>query len=179
MDIEALKFPIGTWKKPEKLSEDELTDCLERISSFSDRLLGHVLEIDDSLLDNKYRPDGWTARHVIHHCADSHMNAFIRTKLALTEDTPKIKPYFEDRWAAGKDYEVTPVTASLQIISGIHERWSHLLVTLSSKDFKKTYYHPEMEREVSLEEVVHMYAWHCDHHLEHVKNAVESGGKYN
>jgi len=179
MDIEKLMFPIGEWRKPDTVSPEALDKHIETISSFSDQLLALVLDKDEALLNNKYRPDGWTARQVIHHCADSHMNAFVRTKLAMTEDNPTIKPYNEAEWAVGKDYDVTPITASLQIISGVHQRWAHLLVTMSPEDFSRTYFHPEMDRKVPLDEVASMYAWHCKHHLEHVKNAVESEGKYN
>lgn len=179
MDIEKLKFPVGQWEKPDSVSSEEIDKHIEIISSFSDQLISLVLDKDEKLLNNRYRPDGWSARQVIHHCADSHMNAFVRTKLAMTEDTPTVKPYLEAVWAEGKDYEVTPITASLQIISGVHQRWAHLLVTMSPKDYSRAYFHPEMDRNVPLDEVSSMYAWHCQHHLAHVKNAIESEGKYN
>lgn len=117
-----------------------------------------------------YRPEGWNIRQVVHHCADSHANAYIRFKLALTEDRPTVKPYMEDRWALLPDSSL-PLAPSLQIIEGIHARWSFLMEKMQPQDWKKTFIHPEHGREMGLESVLALYAWHCRHHLGHIHQA--------
>jgi hypothetical protein len=118
------------------------------------------------LRDEPYRLGGWTRRTVVHHVADSHLNMYVRIKLALTEDEPTVKPYDENAWATLPD---GPVDLSLQLIESIHGRIVPLLKTLSDRDFDRQYDHPELLRRVSLREVVQMYAWHGDHHLAHVQ----------
>lgn len=118
-----------------------------------------------------YRPEGWTIRQVVHHCADSHSNAFTRFKLALTEENPSIKPYKENLWAELPDVTTAPVDWSLKIIANIHKRWVVLLKSMSIADFERTYFHPESNRVWKLFEVLALYAWHCNHHLAHVKQA--------
>jgi hypothetical protein len=122
-----------------------------------------VGELTSPQLDTLYK--NWTIRQIAHHLADSHINAFTRFKLALTEDVPTIKPYNETLWSELADAKSGPVEPSLAILDGIHARWSGLIDQLSSADFKREFHHPELGRQVSLAEALAMYAWHCEHHL--------------
>lgn len=133
-----------------------------------------TFKLTDKELDTTYRIDGWTIRQVIHHCADSHMNSFIRFKLALTEDNLVIKPYFEERWAELIDSKQMPITSSLNIIEGIHERWVILIKNLTSIDLKKTFIHPESGKRFYLDEIIGMYAWHSNHHLAQIVECKEN-----
>jgi len=119
-------------------------------------------------MDTPYREGGWTLRQVVHHCADSHMNAFCRFKLAMTEEKPVIKPYEEARWAALADSKNLPVDASLAILKGLHERWTVLMKSLREAERHRTFIHPEHGREISLQETIGLYAWHGEHHLAHI-----------
>ncbi|MBC7390699.1 MAG: putative metal-dependent hydrolase, partial [Opitutaceae bacterium] len=135
-----------------------------------------VIYLTDSQLDTSYRPEGWTIRQVVNHCADSHMNSLVRFKLALTEDKPIIKPYYEERWAELSDSKSMPVIPAIQMLHGIHSRWTILLKSLSDNDIKKTFIHPEHGKEFSIEENIGVYAWHCNHHLAHITTLKKSKG---
>ncbi|MEO8794912.1 MAG: YfiT family bacillithiol transferase, partial [Daejeonella sp.] len=115
-----------------------------------------------------YRPEGWTVRQVIHHLADSHMNAFIRFKLALTESNPTITPFDESLWADLPDGKKSPIDSSLKIIEGLHFRWTALLNSLSEDQFQRTYFHPDHGKKWTLENVLALYSWHSSHHLAHI-----------
>ncbi len=167
-NIEQLKYPVGKFIRKENYPIDEIMEMIKYIESFHGRIKSEVENLSDEQLDTPYRPDGWTVRQVVHHCADSHMNAFIRFKLAMTEDAPTIKPYIEDRWAKMPDTISTPIDASLMIIDGLHKRWSILLKAMSADDFERTYLHPQYERVFVLKEVLALYTWHCTHHLAHI-----------
>jgi hypothetical protein len=138
------------------------------IQEFPEEIIKETAELDNKQLDTAYRPEGWTIRQVVHHCADSHMNSFTRCKLALTEDTPTIKPYYEERWAELKDSKHLDITPSIQMLIGIHYRWVQLLRSLSATDLEKTFIHPEHGKHISLKENIAFYAWHCKHHLAHI-----------
>jgi hypothetical protein len=168
MDIEKLKFPIGKFDKPITITRDILNKWISDISTFHNRLSNEVSSLNDEQLDTFYRPEGWTIRQVIHHCADSHMNSLIRFKLALTEDQPTIKPYYEDRWAELIDTKSMPVLPSLKIIEGIHERWVMLLNNLTDEQYGRTFIHPEHGKTFRIDENIGLYAWHCNHHLAHI-----------
>ncbi|MFZ9846607.1 MAG: YfiT family bacillithiol transferase, partial [Flavobacteriales bacterium] len=115
-----------------------------------------------------YREMGWTIRQVVHHCADSHMNSLTRFKLTLTEDKPVVKPYWEDRWAELVDSKSMPISPSVQMLEGIHARWTVLLNSLSEQDLVKSFIHPEHGKEFRVDENIGVYAWHCNHHLAHI-----------
>lgn len=168
MNIEQLKFPIGKFEKPDLITKQMLNNWISDISSFPERIKNEVCGLTDVQLDTKYRPNGWTIRQVVHHCADSHMNSFIRFKLALTENSPTIKPYFEERWAELPDSKNLSIESSVKIIEGLHERWSFMLKNLSENDFQKTFIHPEHGKSFRLDENIGIYAWHCNHHLAHI-----------
>src|SRR5690606_40023431 len=123
-------------------------------------------------LAKRYRPEGWTIRQLVHHCADSHMNSFIRFKLTLTEETPTIKPYLEDLWAELPDASHLPIDSSLDVLKGLHHRWTALLKSLTEEDLKRQFIHPETNERISLETNIGIYAWNGDHHLAHMGQMV-------
>lgn len=171
MNLERLKYPIGHFECPETITSEQLNLWINDIATFPNRISKAVEHLDNDALNLNYRPEGWTIRQVVHHCADSHMNSLIRFKLALTEDSPAIKPYFEDRWAEMADEKAFPIEASLKIIDGVHERWVYLLRHLSSEDLKRNFVHPEHGKSFRLDENIGVYAWHCNHHLAHINLA--------
>ena len=168
MTIEELKFPIGQFVKVEKITTDILKAYITDISAFPKRLRNEVEKLTDLQLDTPYRTDGWTIRQVINHCADSHMNSLTRFKLALTEDRPIIKPYFEERWAELADSKKMPIAPALNILDGIHQRWTVLLNDLTNEQLERSFIHPERGKEFRLDENIGIYAWHCNHHLAHI-----------
>ncbi len=174
--LQALRFPIGEFKKPEVMSPAHIAEWITEIELFPERLCHLVATLTGIELDWRYRPGGWTIQQVVHHCADSHMNSFIRFKLALTEDTPAIKPYSEAQWAELPDTTEAPVSESLKIIEGLHARWARLLRAFNANDLKREFIHPEQGKRFSLAENIGIYAWHCNHHLAHIRQALENKG---
>lgn len=168
MNLEELKFPIGKYQVTETITNNELQQYINTISSFPNSIKNEVANLKDHQLDTPYRPDGWTIRQVIHHCADSHMNSLIRLKLALTENEPTIKPYLEAAWAELVDSKTIPITASLNIIDGVHQRWNALLNSMTNEQFERKLIHPEFGIKYRLDEFTGFYAWHCNHHLAHI-----------
>jgi hypothetical protein len=128
-----------------------------------------VENVDVGLLKNTYRENGWTGIQLIHHCADRHMNSFIRFKLALTEDNPTIKPYEEESWANTADGLDINLIPSLSLIEALHYRWTFLMRSLNQKQLDRTFYHPAQEKTITIKEAIHLYAWHSKHHLAHLK----------
>lgn len=171
MSLEKLKFPIGEFQKPTIITKEIISNWISEIEIFPTKLINEVSQLSDLQLDTPYRENGWTIRQVVHHCADSHMNSFTRFKLALTEDQPTIKPYFEDKWAVLIDSKNMPIAPSLKIIEGIHERWTILLNNLTDEQLSKTFIHPESQKHIRLDENVGIYAWHGNHHLAHITEA--------
>ena len=178
MDIEKLKFPIGKFIKPEIISNLDVLTWIETIEMFPSKLINMISNLSVEELNWKYRPQGWKIKQVIHHCADSHINSFIRFKLALTEDNPTIKPYDEATWATLIDGDCDDISASLLILEGVHARWIMLLKSLDTSDFFKTFTHPESKKTYELKEVIGMYAWHCNHHFAHIDQALTYNGKF-
>lgn len=168
MSLEQLKYPIGKFVIPKSINSDILNQWISQIATFPSRLKSEVSHLTDHQLDTPYRPDGWTVRQVVHHCADSHMNSFVRLKLTLTEHKPIIKPYHENLWAELPDAKSMPIEHSLLILDGLHHRWTDLLRSLTNQDFHRTFIHPEHGREFPLNVFVALYAWHCEHHLAHI-----------
>ncbi|MEB2778880.1 putative metal-dependent hydrolase [Algoriphagus sp. C2-6-M1] len=171
IDIELLKYPIGKFLKPENISDQNLQEASSYLRSYPAYLEETVKELSKDQLDTPYRPGGWTVKQVLHHLSDSHMNALIRFKLALTEDNPTIKPYEEAAWAKMSDYSL-PIEASLNLIDGIHFKWAVILESMTPSDFEKTYFHPESQLSVPLSEVTLMYHWHSMHHLAHIQHLI-------
>lgn len=168
MNIDTLKYPIGKFVKPLNITRDILKQWIADITSFPSRLDKEVSQLSDTQLDTPYRPEGWTLRQVVHHCADSHLNAFTRLKLTLTEDSPTVKPYYEERWAELIDSKTFPIESSIKILQGIHTRWVAILHSLTDQDLQRIFIHPEHGRQFKLEENVGIYAWHGNHHLAHI-----------
>lgn len=179
MNTEELKFPVGQYT-PEKNPADELLhQWIKDIELFPERAELLVKNTSAEQLNWKYRPAGWTVKQVIHHCADSHMNSIIRFKLALTEDTPTIRPYFEDRWAELPDSLTNEISESLMLLKGLHKKWTRLLKSITKEQLKREFMHPEHGTKFNIGETIGLYAWHCNHHLAHIKNGINSEGKYN
>jgi hypothetical protein len=177
MDIETLRFPIGRFSWSEDPSnEQKRSQQIGVIATFPNELNAAVRGLTEMQLDTAYRPEGWTIRQVVHHCADSHLNSFIRFKLALTEDRPNIKPYDEAAWAELPDSLGMPLHSSLKIIEGVHHRWSVLLGGLDNSGWNRNFIHPEQGREIGLEEYLAFYAWHGIHHLAHINGCKERNG---
>jgi uncharacterized damage-inducible protein DinB len=170
MTIEGMKYPIGKYMRPAAFTPAILDQFIRDIEVFPSRIRTETEQLTDEQLDTPYRPGGWTVRQVVHHCADSHMNSVTRFKLALTEDTPTIKPYFEDRWAELVDSKSMPIEPALNILEGMHQRWVVLLKALTKEDLEKKFIHPEHGKEMSLKTTLGLYAWHCNHHAAHITN---------
>lgn len=179
VDLELLRYPIGRLKLPKEKTQEQIVQWIDEITEFPASINRLTKNLPDKKLDWKYRPGGWTIRQVVHHCADSHMNAFIRFKLALTEEVPTIKTYDEDKWAELPDSKKTPVLPSISLLEGLHSRWVLLLFTMIESDFDKELYHPEKGRKLSLHSMLGLYAWHSKHHTAHIKQALEFKGRFN
>ena len=174
MNIEKLKFPIGKYTSINNPDKKVINNWIDDIERFPSRIKELVTGIQDSQLNWRYRPKGWSVKQVIHHCADSHMNAFIRFKLALTEETPIIKPYREEKWANLADSLTIEIDESLMLLTGLHKKWARLIKSLSLDQLEMDYEHPQHGLKFNLISTIGMYSWHCNHHLEHIKNALKS-----
>lgn len=177
-ELYKLQFPIGKFKKPELITPTFIETWIADIEAFPNRLEAVTNQISETELNYKYRPNGWTVKQVIHHCADSHINSITRFKLAITEDTPIIRPYMENRFAKLIDYK-QDIDSALLILKGVHAKLGILLKSFSSADLKREFIHPEHNKHFSLEEAVGVYAWHSNHHFAHIKQGLASSGKYN
>ncbi|KAF2326246.1 YfiT family bacillithiol transferase [Flavobacterium daemonense] len=170
LDLEKLKYPIGKFVIPDNYSSEYILNKIEEIASFPERLKKETILLNDEQLDTPYRPGGWTVRQVIHHCAESHMNCFIRIKWALTENNPVIKAYDEALWCDLPDNLTMPIEPTLDLLSGLHFRIAYLLKNLPDSDLEKSFIHPENNSELQLKRIIGMYAWHSNHHLAHITN---------
>lgn len=174
-DTADLRYPIGKWV-PQAYSE-KTRDALMTDIRFLPRQLEYaIINLDEAQLRTPYREGGWTLRQVIHHVADSHMNAYFRFKWGLTEDKPTIKPYDEAKWAALPDTEHVPINVSLTLLHALHARLYELLKHLSQDDWKRSIVHPEHGREFTLWDLLGMYAWHGRHHTAHITGLRERMG---
>jgi hypothetical protein len=170
-----LRYPIGKFSYGNSPTPEQRQELLHQIEQTPAHLRKAVNGLSPQQLDTPYRPDGWTVRQVVHHVPDSHLNAYIRFKLALTEDEPTIKPYAEDKWARLADTAATPVEVSLTLLDSLHDRWVRLLRSLQSEDWKRTFRHPELGL-VTLEKNLAIYAWHGRHHVAHITSLRERSG---
>jgi uncharacterized damage-inducible protein DinB len=162
-----LSYPIGKFHFEGPLTAAQKEKALDDVASAPTLLRTAIAGLSPEQLNTPYRPGGWTVRQVIHHVPDSHMNAYIRFKLALTEDEPTIKPYEQQLWAELPDTKETPIEVSLTMLEALHDRWVRLLRSLTAKDWQRTFRHPELGS-VSLEKNLALYAWHGKHHVAHV-----------
>ncbi|HUP49384.1 MAG TPA: putative metal-dependent hydrolase [Thermoanaerobaculia bacterium] len=159
-----LQYPIGKFESRTSLTPEERGAMIAQISAAPQWLRDAVRGLDSQQLGTPYREGGWTLRQVVHHLPDSHMNAYVRLKLALTEHEPVIRPYDQAAWAALPDSRDTPVETSLNLFEALHDRWSRLLRSLDEKAFARPFRHPE-EGVVTVDWLVAMYSWHGRHHV--------------
>lgn len=174
--LEKLRYPIGKFSCPEVISQEQLTDWIAVLENFPKRLTNLVCNFNDEQLDTRYRPEGWSVRQVVHHVADSHHHSYIRFKWALTEDKPVIKYYYEQLWAELDDTKHAPIQISLDHLSAVHAKLVNLLKSMNSEHFDRTFIHPEHNEETSLSENVGKYAWHSNHHYEHINSLINRKG---
>lgn len=172
MNDDALRYPTGKFRPQPAYTEQELDEAIRRISGIPSAIEAVVKDFYAKDLDTRYRDGGWTARQVLHHLSDSHMNAYIRFKWTLTEHTPVIKSYNEKLWAETPEVKLDPLI-SLSLLKALHTKWVALIRSLSLQDLQREYIHPETEKHVRLDRMVALYAWHGEHHLGHLKIVAE------
>jgi DinB superfamily len=165
--MEDLQYPIGKFEWGGSASEEQLRQWVDEIAAAPAQLRAAVDGLSPEQLDTPYRPGGWTVRQVVHHVPDSHLNSYVRFRLALTEPEPTIKPYDQERWAELSDSRTAPIEVSLSLLESLHGRWVILLRSLTAADWKRTFRHPELGV-VNLERTAALYAWHGCHHVAHI-----------
>ena len=175
VEVDERRYPVGPMPRNKtRLDPASRTALIEVIGQAPATLRQLVDGLTDAQLDTPYRSGGWTIRQVMHHLPDSHMNAYVRMKLAVTESAPLIKTYDEAAWAELPEARTAPVTISLDLLDALHRRWTAFLTALPGAEFQKPFTHPELGL-VSIDEALGMYAWHCRHHTGHVKLALKNG----
>ncbi len=165
-----LRYPVGKFAFPAEWNPDNVKQWRTDLVELPARVRAAVAGLSDAQLDTPYRDGGWTVRQTVHHVADSHMNAYCRFRLALTEDGPTIKPYLEARWAELPDARTLPVAPSLEIIDGVHTRLIALIDSLTAEQWQRGFVHPEHGRTIALWQTAALYAWHSKHHVAHINN---------
>ncbi len=170
--MEKLKYPIGKYQIPQNISNVELINWIEIIENHPKKINLLVENLSEEQLDTPYRPEGWTIRQVLHHLGDSHTNSYIRFKWTLTENQPIIKAYSEAKWAELEDTKSAPINLGLNYLFALHGKWVYLLKSLTEEDLKKCFIHPESNEKVSLAQNIGLYAWHCEHHYEHINRLI-------
>jgi len=163
-----LRYPVGRFTRPASLTPSERTAAIDDIVQAPNAMRAAVRGLTDAQMDTPYRDGGWTVRQVVHHVPDSHMNAYVRFKLALTEDVPTIKTYDEAKWAELADGKSKLVEASLTLLDSLHARWVLLLRSMQSGDFARKLNHPDWDVPLSLDSMLALYAWHSRHHVAHI-----------
>jgi uncharacterized damage-inducible protein DinB len=169
------RYPIGKFSYTDPLTSEQKQQCLRDIEQTPTRLRAALHGLSDRQLDTPYREGGWTLRQLAHHVPDSHMNSYIRCKLALTENDPTIKPYMEDLWAELPEARSAPIDISLALLDSLHQRWMLMLRKLNDDDWKRTFRHPQIGP-MTLEKNLALYAWHGRHHVAHVTSLREKMG---
>ncbi|WP_298761789.1 YfiT family bacillithiol transferase [uncultured Psychroserpens sp.] len=178
-ELYKLRFPIGEFTAPQNISSEMISGWINDIEQFPKAINEAIKDLNVDQLKWQYRPDGWSIKQVVHHCADSHMNSIIRFKLALTEDSPTIRPYYEDRWANLIDGNDDSLDDTLSLLKGLHAKLSKLLRNISEEELSREFVHPEHGKRFRLDETIGTYAWHSNHHLAHVKQAIKYKGNFN
>lgn len=177
-EMTRLKYPVGKFLKPDVINGVQIAEWISVIEQFPDEVTQLVQNLTTEELNWRYRPEGWTIKQVVHHCCDSHMNSVFRFKLTLTENVPDIRPYYEDRWAELYDSHDNDISDALGLLRSLHGKWTKLLRSLDADQLKKQYRHPEHGRLFTLEETIGIYAWHCNHHKAHIKQALQAQGQF-
>jgi hypothetical protein len=170
---DAHRYPIGRFERQAEFTAEERAAFVARIAALPGNLTAALEGVGESAFDAPYRPDGWTIRQLVHHVADSHLNAYIRLKLALTEHEPTIKPYDQDAWVELADIATVPPQVSLTMLTAVHTRWVATMQGMSDAQFGRSFYHPENGR-MTLDQMLALYAWHGDHHVAHIANALRA-----
>ena len=165
--MEILRFPIGRFEEDPQPSRSKHKGWIDQIGRVPGELRALVQDLSERQLDTPYRPEGWTVRQVVHHLADSHLNAYVRTKLALTEREPTIKPYDQASWAELPDASTAPIESSMSLLEALHARWVSALRAMDGEAFKRTLIHPEQGL-ITVSRIVQSYAWHGRHHIAHL-----------
>jgi hypothetical protein len=165
--LDELRYPVGRFTPAAEWTPEVRAAALHDIAVLPERMRAAVKELNDRQLDTPYRPGGWTVRQVVHHVADSHMNGFARIKLALTEETPAIKPYDENAFATLADMRL-PVGISLNLLDALHARWMAVYAGMSEDQFTRAFFHPELDETFTLARHAQLYAWHSRHHVGHI-----------
>lgn len=173
--MEELKYPIGKYIE-QPFSEALLKEWLLDIEVLPKALEYAIINLDAAQLEEPYRPGGWNSRQVVHHVADSHMNAYIRFKLGYTEENPDIKPYEEGEWALLSDVKEIPINVSITLLYALHARWHNFLKSLKPEDWNRTVFHPEHKKTMTLWYLLGNYAWHGKHHTAHINKLRERMG---
>jgi uncharacterized damage-inducible protein DinB len=171
-DLSALQYPIGKFSFKDDMTTEKRANCIIEIESTPAKLREAVKGLTDEQLDTPYRPEGWRVRQVVHHIADSHINAYVRMKLALTENEPTIGTYKEKDWAKLNDVFQTPVEVSLSLLESLHKRWVVLLKSLTEVDCKRKFIHPESGIK-TVDWLIALYAWHGKHHTAHITSLIK------
>jgi DinB superfamily len=169
-----LRFPIGEFMPPSTITPDTRGDAIDAIAALPQHMRRAVRGLSEPQLDTPYRPGGWTVRQVVHHVPDSHLNAYIRVKLAITEHNPTIKPYDQDAFAQLPDQRL-PIDVSLSLLDALHARWTALLRALTPDQFTRPLVHPEIGP-ITVDDVVQQYSWHSRHHVAHITRLREREG---
>lgn len=167
------RYPTGKFTAPVECTAEDIKQWINTIEELPVKLRKAVEGLSDTQLNTPYREGGWTVRQVVHHLPDSHINCYIRIKLALTEDNPTIKPYMEERWAELDEAKNGNIEMSLQLLEAIHRRMVVVMRKLSAAELDRTYYHPENKTTTPLKNVIALYAWHSNHHLAHITSLKE------
>jgi DinB superfamily len=170
-----LRYPIGEFKYDGPLTDTQRQDCLAEIEETPARMRAAVAGLNSEQLETPYRPDGWTVRQVVHHVPDSHLNSYLRFKLAMTQNQPTIIAYDENIWAHLDDARTAPIEVSLDLLESLHRRWMLFLRSLKGDDFQRTFNHPELGL-VSVDKNIALYAWHGPHHVAHITSLRERMG---
>jgi uncharacterized damage-inducible protein DinB len=169
------RFPIGRYETA-PYTEATRTKWLNDIRFLPQALENSILNLDEAQLETPYREGGWTVKQLVHHVADSHINAYIRFKLGVTENTPPVKPYEEKLWAELADVKALPINVSLTLLHALHARWTVFLESLTPEEFERKVFHPEHKKEMTLWFLLGMYAWHSRHHVAHITTLREEKG---
>ena len=167
-----LRYPIGKYE-PQPFSAELKEQWLNDIKFLPQVLENAILNLDEAQLQTPYRDGGWTVHQLVHHIADSHMNAYIRFKLGLTEDNPTIKTYEEKLWAELDDVKKLPVNISLTLLHALHARWYEAIKNLSDEQWNRTVFHPDQKKNLTIWHFLGLYAWHGKHHVAHITNLRE------
>lgn len=170
-----IRYPIGKFEMQETISDQQRQECIRQISEAPVNLRAAVKGLNEQQLNTPYRDGGWTVRQVVHHLPDSHLNAYIRFKLALTEQEPPIKTYHENLWAELHDARTAPVETSLTLLESLHTRWVIFLQSLKPEDFNRTFRHPDQGvKKINM--LLQLYAWHGRHHVAQITSLRERAG---